>query len=271
MGTPYTGNDATITAHSAATATLPDDTDLIQSETFKIAYRKLLDYLDFLQAHAALLNELAVFTAGMQISAGDLELTHAAIQAILKAGGGALQIGTKAGNASDVEVVVNGVVRLAALAAGNLDAKSQRIINVTDPTGSQDAVTKTYVDSRAVTSIGGAISFGTGWSDSTPTPSTLVRVGKLVMLAMPGVAAGGGSVWSSIATLAAGFRPYAQIQAACQIRDVSAFAVYEGNATIAVDGTVLVQNYVSGSGAIQVPFAIGNGDMAWIYATFLAA
>lgn len=84
--------------------------------------------------------------SGAETLGDNVELTKASAQSILKAGGGALQIGTKTGNNSDVEVLVNGTVKASLLAAGGLDVKTQRIVNVTDPSGPQDAATKAYVD-----------------------------------------------------------------------------------------------------------------------------
>jgi hypothetical protein len=183
MGTPYTGDDSSITAHSAATATIPADTDLIAAATFNLALQKILDYLDFLQTNASLLGA-NVFTAAQQVSAGDVELTNAAIQRFLKAGGGKLQVGTKTGNASDLEFVVNGVVKAILrasdgklAAAAGFDAGSQKIVNVTDPSDAQDADTMAARIAADAATLASAQAYADGLM---PSASMVIAAAKIL-------------------------------------------------------------------------------------------
>jgi hypothetical protein len=111
MGAIYNGNAANVTAHEAPSTTIPVDTDQVAPESFNVAYRDILDFLAFLQAKAPLLDAVNTFVATQQIASGGLDLTQAALQAILKKGSGKLQIGTATGNNYDVELLLNGVVK----------------------------------------------------------------------------------------------------------------------------------------------------------------
>jgi hypothetical protein len=89
------------------------------------------------------------FSVGQDVT-GTIALVQAALQQIVKTGAGKLQVGTAAGNANDLELLVAGAVKLALLNAGGIDAKTQRILNVADPSAAQDAATKNYVDQGLV-------------------------------------------------------------------------------------------------------------------------
>jgi hypothetical protein len=141
----YSGSTSGLTGRPTVTISEPVGTDQRNAVSVQTPLRALANFVQYLMTNAAFLGA-NVFTATQQISSGALELTQAAAQAILKAGSGKLQVGTKAGNNSDVEWLTNGVVKAALLAAGGFDMKSQRIVNVTDPSAAQDAATKVYVD-----------------------------------------------------------------------------------------------------------------------------
>jgi hypothetical protein len=148
MPTTYNGSAAAITAHEAPAITLALGTDLLSEEGFNVALRKLADYVAYLNSKAALLDQLNALTQTLQLSGGDLELTKATVQALLKAGGGKLQVGTKAGNASDVELLVGGVVKAI------LRASDGRLGSLLDPVNAQDADTKAARDAAIATHDG---------------------------------------------------------------------------------------------------------------------
>lgn len=175
----YNGSAAAITAHQQVTISEPVGTDVRNSGSVRTPLEKLADYLQFLQAKAALLDAINVFTTTQQLSGGDLELTKATVQALLKAGGGKLQLGTKAGNNSDLELLVNGVVKLALLAAGGIDAKSQKIVNVTDPASAQDADTKAAREAGDAATLASANALTDGKTGITWGWTQIGTVGRL--------------------------------------------------------------------------------------------
>jgi hypothetical protein len=173
MPNPYNGNTSGLSGRPTVTISEPVGTDTRNALSVQTPLRKLADLVQYLMTNAAFLGA-NVFTATQQISSGALELTQAAAQAILKAGSGKLQVGTKAGNNSDLELLINGVVKAALLAAGGFDVKSQRIVNVTDPSAAQDADTKAARDAA----ISAAVAALASQSYVTGLPGRIVAAAR---------------------------------------------------------------------------------------------
>jgi hypothetical protein len=164
MSTLYSGVAASGSQAPAIQIQRPADGDAASAASINTALQKIADYIAWLQLHSALVDAANGFSVTQQIATGDLELTNAAIQSILKATGGKLQVGTKTGNASDVDLLVNGVVKATLrasdgklslvaqlLAAAGIDAGSQPVVNVANPTNPQDADTKAARDTAIAT------------------------------------------------------------------------------------------------------------------------
>jgi hypothetical protein len=220
VSTTYNGSAAGIAAHEAPAITIAQSTDLLSEEGFNVALRKLADYVAYLNANAPLLAALNVFSATQQIADGDLELTKATIQALLKAGGGKLQVGTKTGNASDLELVVNGVVKailrasdgklqLVAqlLADAGIDANGQRIVDLADPVDDQDAATKAYVETVAANSAVVALTWNDPPWHQYGAADLLKGANGFVQLLARADYNGGGSNPTQTLTIPVGYRP----------------------------------------------------------------
>lgn len=243
MPATYNGSAAGIAAHEAPAIQTALATDLLSEEGFNVGLRKLADYVAYLNQKGALLDVVNLFTAIVQLGTGSgLELTAAALQSILKKGSGKLQLGTAAANNSDLELLVNGVVKFGLLAAGGIDAKGERLTNLgapvgatdalrfgdaasaptasklalrdaagraqfADPAAAQDAATKAYADGLVVSTQQGA-TLGTGWSAGT---NLCYKTGKVVTLNIA-VQGSASASWSSLATLPAGYVPIGAIR-----------------------------------------------------------
>jgi hypothetical protein len=143
MPNPYNGNTSGLSGRPTVTISEPVGTDTRNALSVQTPFRKLADLVQYLMANAAFLGA-NVFTATQQISSGALELTQAAAQAILKAGSGKLQVGTKAGNNSDLELLINGVVKAILRAS---DGKLQGQSTAPGDAGTTLA-SKDYADAR---------------------------------------------------------------------------------------------------------------------------
>src|SRR6266542_3349524 len=253
MSTLYTGVAASGARSPAIQIQEPADTDAANVASVNTALTKIANYIAYLQAHAALFDDTNTFSAAQTIAAlltlstSNVSLTAGALQSILKGGTGKLQVGTS--QASDLELIVGNVVKLAILAAGGIDAKTQKIINVVDPAAAQDAATKNYVDGiqfAAPTIIGATLNGSwTGtvgyWKD---------RSGVVHLL--------GPAVWGAgtlIFTLPAGFRPAA-------IRNL-AVAAWSGSAY----APNLIQ--IQSNGTVSVLGAGSAGYQYWLDVSFL--
>jgi hypothetical protein len=238
VSTTYNGSAAGISAHEAPAITIAQSTDLLSEEGFNVALRKLADYVAYLNAKAALLDQLNVLTQTLQLSGGDLELTKNAVQAILKATAGKLQVGTKAGNASDVELLVNGVVKailrasdgklqLVAqlLADAGIDANGQRIVDLADPVDDQDAATKAYVETVAANSGVVALTWNDPPWHQYGDADLLKGANGFVQLLARADYNGGGSNPTQTLTTPVGYRPPASWSPILHVYDETAAAL----------------------------------------------
>jgi hypothetical protein len=264
MPATYTGDDTGIAAREDATISEPIGTDVRNATSVQTPLRRLANLVQFLMQHAGLLSEVNEWAATQNITAGNLELVQAALQAILKGGSGKLQIGTKAGNTSDVEIVVGGAV-VATLGLGGVTIPSSFPLSAylrAHAFGSADPFTPLNGDiwyrsdlDKLRARINGttrdvvvdeawtALSLAGGWSSGSVAYR---RLGSLVLVR--GVATVGGSPTSTLATLPAGARPAATRN----------FVVAQTNGATA-DGVLQVQ--VPSGGVIQAfsgTFAAGR-------------
>jgi hypothetical protein len=118
-----------------------------------------------------------------------------------------------------------------------------------DPSADQDAATKAYADSLAITSSTGTMTAGAGW-DVSPSGEAgyLRKTGPLVSLKLHANSTGGGTgSLSSIATLPTGFRP------------ISALRFLHGYFINGADGTEPIDSLfqIDTSGVIGI-FSIGG-------------
>lgn len=134
-------------------ATVAADGDAANSAGLQVTpLQPIVNFISWLRTHIAQKDASNTFSAAQTIAAlltlnaSDLVLVAATLQRILKTGG-TLQVGT--GDANEVDLLVNGVVKFALLAAGGIDAKTQKIVNVIDPTSAQEVATAGYTDTKA--------------------------------------------------------------------------------------------------------------------------
>ncbi len=259
----------------AITVQEPSDGDPANAASLNAAYSKLADFIGFLQANAAQLgganafsgsntfNAVVTLSALLTLNSANLNLTAAVLQKILKTGG-TLQVGT--GDSNEVDILVNGAVKLALLAAGGIDAKSQNIVNLANPVNTQDAATKGYVDS-AVT-----VTAGTNWSFPPGYPAgNARRTGSIVAVSFA-VAAGAGASWAALGTMPVGARP----PSAGGNGDINPTGYITHSGTtypaifgIAPSGTVSVLYYDNGT-SMTTPPAIATNDLAYFTACYWA-
>jgi hypothetical protein len=141
----YSGSTAGLSGRPTVTIAEPVGTDQRNAGSVQTPFRKLADFAAYLMTNAAFLGA-NVFTATQQIASGGLELTQAALQAILKKGSGKLQLGTATGNNSDLELLINGVVKAILRASdGKLQGQSTAIGDAGTTLASKD-----YVEPRAL-------------------------------------------------------------------------------------------------------------------------
>jgi hypothetical protein len=145
------------------------------------------------------------FSVGQDVT-GTIALVQAALQQIVKTGAGKLQVGTATGNANDLELLVAGAVKLALLNAGGVDAKTQRILNVADPSAAQDAATKAYVDAKFVAPTWATPTLLSGWTNGTGASQVAYTKTSDGRVHLRGTAIYGGGN-GSIFQLPAGYRP----------------------------------------------------------------
>jgi hypothetical protein len=179
MPNPYNGNTSGLSGRPTVTIAEPVGTDTRNALSVQTPLRTLANLVQYLMTNAAFLGA-NVFTATQQISSGALELTQAAAQAILKAGSGKLQIGTKAGNNSDLELLINGVVKAILRASdGKLQGQSTAggdnatTLVSKDYADAREAAAKAYTDTletEIATGVAKAwayASYGAGWTIGT--------------------------------------------------------------------------------------------------------
>jgi hypothetical protein len=162
MPANYNGNTTGLSGRPTVTISEPVGTDTRNAASVQTPLRKIADFVQYLMTNAALLGA-NVFTATQQIASGGLDLTQAALQSILKKGSGKLQLGTATGNNSDLELLINGVVKAILRAS---DGKLQGQSTVAGDGGTTLA-SKDYVESYTNAKFGvtwTALTLGGGWT-----------------------------------------------------------------------------------------------------------
>ncbi len=189
-------------------------------------------------------------------------LNRAGDQALTKGNSGKLQFGTSI--ATDLELLRAGAAMLALTASG-IDAKTQKIVNVVDPTLAQDAATKGYVDAAAVP-VYSILQSTTGWTYSVRTSH---KSAGFVVVTLDATA-GAGASWSSLATLPAGRFPTAVVLASGYVKR-SPSSYYPALFRImSTDGSINLMWYDDGTG-FTGPWTIATGDEVHFHAAFVSA
>jgi hypothetical protein len=237
MPNAYSGNTAGLSGRPTVTILEPISTDTRDANSVQVPFRKLADFVQHLMANAAFLGA-NVFTATQQISSGALELTQAAAQAILKAGSGKLQVGTKAGNNSDLELLINGVVKAILRASdGKMQGQSTALGDVGTTLASKD-----YVEPRALAK-GRIYLNGAAFTDFVDR-ATVTRLADNTGFRIAFDDFSNGNVYALVATHAGASQvqwridPFSQTEASVEIK------AYNPATGAAVDTTTLSAQYV---------------------------
>jgi hypothetical protein len=260
----YSGSTAGLSGRPTVTIAEPVGTDQRNAGSVQTPFRKLADFAAYLMTNAAFLGA-NVFTATQQIASGGLELTQAALQAILKKGSGKLQVGTATGNTSDVELLVNGVAKATLRASdGKLQGQSTAIGDAGTTLASKD-----YVDGLqpGATPAWTAVAAPTNWNEfgSTYSPSGAPGVAYLknygiahLSLSLKRTTSGYAS-GDAIVTLPVGHRPRTEVPLRVSIIDGAT------GARSSVDGTI------SALGNVVVHAAVPVGTWVVLQASFPAS
>lgn len=153
------------------------------------------------------------FSSSVGISAGNLGLTQGTAQTVFKMNG-QLRVGTTDSNSLDL--YTSNTSRLTIAAGGGIDAHSQVISNVTDPSSAQDAATMNWVQTRSAgqqvsTDSGAFTTASTTYVDVTNLSITITTRGRPVMLMLQSVGSASSVGYVTVVTTGGGGGGYAQI------------------------------------------------------------
>jgi hypothetical protein len=222
MSSLYTGNPAGGARSPAIQITGPADLDPLNAASVNaLALSKLADYVAWLQAHAAVLDQANTLSALLSL-ANDVNLTAAVAQAILKTAAGGLTFGTAAGG-GDLTLSANGVALLKLLASGSLDAQGKALGNLgvvtaaagvtglPTPSAATDATSKVYVDGKFLNTAWAAMPFNAAnWTNGAGAAAVYYCRDAAGNVRFRGrlTSAGTASVWlNNSSPLPTGFRP----------------------------------------------------------------